>query len=107
VHQELRHAIHTAHSVVNISRISKSAAEPQTELSIPQAVLDNLVAQRFRVLGHTLLQSNDFAFWVMEWNTDKCLAELYHAAQAVWGLLIVVVVPYPSPSFLDSALNSV
>ena len=43
----------------------------------------------------------------MERYTDKRLAEVNHASEAVRRLLIVVVMPYPLPSFLVHHLNLV
>lgn len=100
VDQELRNASHTPQRIVNIARLPESAAELQAELGAPQAVLDNPVSQAFGVLRHRLLEPNDFAIRVMEWNTDKRLSEVDDTAEAVRRLLVVVVVPYPLPALL-------
>jgi hypothetical protein len=107
VDQELRNASHTASGVINIGRLFESAGEPQAELGTPQAFLDNPVFQSRRVLGHRLFQTSDFAVRVMKRDTHKRLAEVHNTSEAVRGLLIVVVAPYPLSPFLDNPSNLV
>jgi hypothetical protein len=107
VDQKLRNASHTAYSVVNSSRVSEDAGEPQAELGTPQAFLGQSCFSAVQVIGHRFLQPSDFAFRVMKRNTDERFAEVHNTSEAVWRLLIVVVVPYPLSSFLDYPLNLV
>jgi hypothetical protein len=43
----------------------------------------------------------------MKRDTDERLAEVHNTSEAVRRLLIVIVAPYPSSTFLDNLLSSV
>ena len=101
----MRGAGHAPHGVTDIGGVSEAATEHETELGSPQAILNNPMFQSLRVFSDTLLQTRNFVFWIMQWDTYFDLTEVHDTAEAVRRLLIIVVLPYASVPLIEDRLD--
>src|SRR5215471_14376945 len=101
----MRDACKTPCGIVNVRRIDEIATEPQAELGVPQALLDDAVLQRLGIARDLFLEPPDHAFRIVQRNAARCLAEINDTAESERRLLVVVVTPDSLAAFRDDRFH--